>query len=88
VTTITAAIARLCARAHREHRSSVEAAAMRLLVALGGAEALERRAELRVVGEGRDVVHELLVDGAAVWWLRRGRRQIEATWLVEPETLR
>lgn len=86
MTSITDAIATVVAQAHREHRASVEAAAQRLLVELGGAEQLLERASLHVRGEGREVVHELVLDGALVVWELAWdprRRRWEPRWLVD-----
>lgn len=84
VTTITDAIATLIARAHREHRRSVEAAAQALLIPLG-VEGLRARASLRIGGD--PVAHELLVDGVVIWRGVRGPRGWEATWIVPADSL-
>lgn len=75
-TSITEAVATVIWRAHHEHRVSVHAATMRLLVDIGGPERLLERPSLHSRGEGRDVLHELVLDGALVVWqlARQSRR--------------
>lgn len=83
---ISEAVATVIARAHRERRTSVEAATMRLVVELGGPERLLERASLHIRGEGHDAVHELVLDGALVIWSGawdRRRRRWDARWLVD-----
>lgn len=88
---ITDVVSNVIARAHREHARSVEAAAMRLLVELGGPEQLVERASLHVRDARHDAVHELVLDGAlVVWelvWVPR-RRRWDARWLADVGRLR
>lgn len=78
----------------REELRSTEAAAQRLLVALGSSGLRERCVrEVHHVGErdGLEKRVRLLVDGTPVWeatrtW-RGGEGRFETRWLVDPESL-
>lgn len=81
-------------------RASVEAACMRLVVALG-VDAFRCRAEVRTKCSGDDLeaaplvgrTHEIVIDGAVVvWrggWVADGpmRSRWETRWLIDPERL-
>lgn len=84
--TIAEAIARATEGTHPEHRVSVEASAMALLMALG-VEGVRDRVRLSVVGERPDAVHELSVDGRAVWRGVSVRGRWVSTWIERPWTL-